>query len=107
MTGVWNEGEVRVRFKKRAAELEARLPALKGRGGDGAAMRALHDESLAKLVVYRAVLDGTVLRTREEMLGTLAVLRRNPPSSAEALEPAAFADVVRQFVDALVGQYRH
>ena len=70
-------------------------------------MRALHDESLAKLLVYRVVLDGTVLHTREELLGTLAALRRDPPASPEAMEPAAFAEVVRHFVDALIGQYRH
>ncbi len=70
------------------------------------AMRVLHDESLAKLLVYRAVLDGTVLRTREEMLGALAVLRRDPRIPPEAMETAAFPDLIRKFVDALVGQYR-
>ena len=70
-------------------------------------MRELHDESLAKLLVYRALLDGTVLRAREETLGALAALRRDPPASPEAMEPAAFTEVVRHFVDALLGQYRH
>lgn len=70
-------------------------------------MRALHDESLAKLVVYRSVLDGTALQSREGMLDTLGALHRAPPASPEAMEPAAFAAVVRHFVEALVGQYRH
>jgi hypothetical protein len=70
-------------------------------------MRALHDESLAKLLVYRALQDGTVLQTREDMLDTLAALHRSPPASPDAMEPAAFAAVVRHFVEALVGQYRH
>jgi hypothetical protein len=103
---VWNEDQIRVRFRKRAAELEARLPSLKGRSTEGAAMRTLHDESLAKLLVYRALLDGTVLRTLEDMLDTLAALHRTPPASPEAMEPAAFAAVVRHFIEALVGQYR-
>jgi hypothetical protein len=103
---VWNEAEVRARFRKRAAELEARLPSLKGRGTEGASMRALHDESLAKLVVYRAALNGTALRTREETLGILAVLRRDPPIPPEAMEAAAFPERIRHFIDALVGQYR-
>lgn len=91
---------------KRATELVVRLPSLKGRGAEGAAMRPLHDESLAKLVVYRAILDGTALRTREEMLGTLAALRRDPPVPPESMEAAAFPERIRNFVDALVGQYR-
>jgi hypothetical protein len=103
---MWSEGEVRVRFRERAADLEAQLPSLKGRGAEGAAMRALHDEALAQLVIYRAALEGTALQTREEMLDTLAALHRAPPASPEAMEPAAFAAVVRQFVEALVGQYR-
>ena len=69
-------------------------------------MRALHDESLAKLVVYRGVLDGTALRTRDETLGTLTALRRDPPVPPEAMEPASFPELIRHFVDALVGQYR-
>jgi len=69
-------------------------------------MRVLHDESLAKLLVYRAVLDGTTLRTREEMLGALVVLRGDPHVPPEAMAPAAFPDLIRKFVDALVGQYR-
>lgn len=106
MTGVWSEVEVRGRFSKRSVELETRLPSLKARSGESVSVRALHDASLAKLMVYRALLDGTTLGTLEEMLDTLAALRRDPPLSPEAMEPATFADLVRQFVDALAGQYR-
>lgn len=106
MAGVWNDAEVRARFRKRAAELEARLPSLKGRGAEGAALRALHDEALAKLVVYRVVLDGSVLRTREEMLDVLQALHRAPPVPPEAMAPADFPVIVRRFIEALVGQYR-
>ena len=103
---MWNDSEIRVRFGKRAAELDARLPSLRRRAVEGAAVRALHDESLAKLLVYRTLVERTVLSSREEMLNTLAALRRDPPPAVEAMEPANFSELLRQFVDALVGQYR-
>jgi hypothetical protein len=106
VTGVWSENETRRRFTKRAAELEARLPSLKRRSSEGPSMRTLHDEALAKLLIYRSLLDGAVLQTREAMLGALAALRRDPPLSPDAIEPESFTDRAQRFIDALIGQYR-
>lgn len=101
----WNEADIRGRFKKRAREIDARLGAVRARAAEGATFRALHDEMLAKLVIYDHLLDGTSLGSRERLLAALEALRAEPLGSSEALSVAVFDTHYFNFIAALIGQF--
>lgn len=103
--GGWNGTVVRERFRKRADELARRLPTVKDRAAEMQSFRVMHDELLAKLSVYRSLLDQGPLETAADLSAALTRLKNTPPPASDALDPAIFAKHCREFVAALAGQY--
>ena len=101
----WNDKVVRDRFHKRATELAQRLPSLKARASEMQSLRLLHDELLAKLSVYRTLLDQGSLDARDDLRASLTKLATSPPASPEAFDEARFGKLCQEFVAGLIGQY--
>jgi hypothetical protein len=103
--GPWDGTLVRERFEKRADELARRLPSVRIRASEKHSFQVMHDEMLAKLSVYRVLLDSASLDTRDGLLSALTKLSVSPPLSGDAIDPATFAAHCREFVAGLAGQY--
>jgi hypothetical protein len=102
----WNETIVRERFQKRADELVRRLPSIQARAAEMQSFRIMHDEMLAKLSVYRVLLDDASLGTRDSLMAALVRLSTAPPAPTDAIDPPVFVKHCREFVAGLAGQYR-
>jgi hypothetical protein len=105
MVSGWNEREVRARLVTRASVLENRLRGVKAHASAGVTFEALHDESLAKLVVYNFLLANAPLQTREGLLATLEQLRTHAQIHDQAFSKATFEAQRQLFITALIGQF--